>query len=97
MKTYEQGKAELDAELIKLKQAIKDAKKNITYDFYCPQCKKTTKKIVSYAKIGGGIKVCSGKCRAAAYRERKEQAIRNDYESKIQSLKQKIRDLENDS
>ena len=43
MKTYEQGKAELDAELNKLKQAMKDAKQNITYDFYCPSCEKIKK------------------------------------------------------
>ena len=97
MKTYEQGKAELDAELKRLNDAIKFAKRNITYDFKCPQCKETTKKVVNDAKIGLGTKYCSGACRAAAYRERKEQAIRNHYESQIQSLKQKIRDLENDS
>ena len=50
--------AELDAKLNKLNQAIKHARKNTTYDFKCPQCKKITKKIVSYAKIGVGIKVC---------------------------------------
>ena len=97
MKTYKQGKAELDAELKRLRDAMKFAKKNITYDFKCPQCKETTKKVVNDAKIGLGTKYCSGACRAAAYRERKEQAIRNHYESQIQSLKQKIRDLENDS
>ena len=43
MKTYEQGKAELDAEIKKLNNAIKDAKQNITFDFYCPQCNKTKK------------------------------------------------------
>ena len=51
MKTYEQGKAELDAELRRLRDAIKFAKKSITYDFKCPQCKKTTKQIVNNAKI----------------------------------------------
>ena len=30
MKTYEQGKVELDAELNRLNKAIKDAKQNIT-------------------------------------------------------------------
>ena len=95
MKTYEQGKAELDAELKRLKDAMKFAKKNITYDFKCPQCKKTSKKVVAYAKIGGGIGVCSEKCRTAKYREKREQSIR-DYKCEIQSLKQKITELENE-
>ena len=95
MKTYEQGKAELDAELKRLNDAIKFAKRNITYDFKCPQCKKTTKKVVMWAKIGGGIGVCSEKCRSAKYREKREQSS-NDYKSDIQSLKQKIKELENE-
>ena len=97
MKTYEQGKAELDAELRRLRDAIKFAKKSITYDFKCPQCKRTTKQIVNNAKIGVGLKYCCANCRAKAYRQRREQSIRDGYESEIQSLKQKIRDLENDS
>ena len=43
MKTYKQGKVELDAELKRLNKAIKDAKQNITFDFHCPQCDKTKK------------------------------------------------------
>ena len=34
MKTYKQGKTELDAELKRLNKAIKDAKQNITFDFH---------------------------------------------------------------
>mgnify|MGYP003130780179 CR=1 FL=1 len=97
MKTYEQGKAELDAKLNKLNQAIKHARKNTTYDFKCPQCKKITKKIVSYAKIGVGIKVCSAKCRAASYRDRKEKNLKEYYESQIHKLQRKIEELENET
>ena len=96
MKTYEQGKAELDAELKRLNDAIKFAKKNITYDFKCPQCKKTTKKVVMWAKLGGGLRVCSEKCRAAAYRKRQKQSTK-DYRSEIQFLKQRIKELENEN
>jgi|TARA_R100000482_G_C5039415_1_gene107686 hypothetical protein len=96
MKTYEQGKAELDAELRRLRDAIKFAKKSITYDFKCPQCKKTTKQIVNNAKIGVGLKYCGANCRAKAYRQRKEQSIRDGYESEIYLLKQKITELENE-
>ena len=97
MKTYEQGRAELDAELKRLRDAIKFAKKSITYDFKCPQCKKTTKQIVNNAKIGVGLKYCNANCRAKAYRQRKEQSIRDGFESEIHLLKQKIKELENDS
>ena len=97
MKTYEQGKAELDAELNRLDKAIRYARKNITYDFKCPQCKKITKKVVSYAKIGVGIRVCSAKCRAASYRDRKEKNLKEHYESQIHKLQQKIKELENEN
>ncbi len=97
MKNYEQGKAELDAELNRLNQAIKYAKKNITYDFKCPQCKKITKKIVSHAKIGMGVKYCHANCRAAAFKVRKEKSVIDGYESEILILKNRIKELENDS
>ena len=100
MKTYEQGKAELDAELKRLNDAIKFAKKNITYDFKCPQCKKITKKRVWIATLGKrkktkgqGIVYCDANCRAKAYRQRKEQSIRDGYESEIHLLKQRITEL----
>ena len=96
MKTYKQGKAELDAELKRLNDAIKFAKRNITYDFKCPQCKKTTKKVVMWAKLGGGPRVCSEKCRGAAYRKRREQSTKG-YESEIKLLKQRIKELENEN
>lgn len=96
MKTYKQGKAELDAELKRLDDAIKFAKQNITYDFKCPQCKKTTKKVVMWAKLGGGLRVCSEKCRTAAYRKRQKQSNK-DYRSEIQFLKQRIKELENEN
>ncbi len=64
MKTYEQGRAELDAELKRLNNAIKDAKQNITFDFHCPQCNKTKKIRVHCSTTGrGGKKYCSHNCR----------------------------------
>ena len=54
MKTYEQGRAELDAELKRLNNAIKDAKQNITFDFHCPQCNKTKKIRVHCSTTGRG-------------------------------------------
>ena len=73
MKTYEQGKVELDAELKRLNKAIKDAKQNITFDFHCPQCDKTKKIKVHLANTGrGGKQYCSHNCRTKAYRYRKQ-------------------------
>ena len=73
MKTYEQGKEELDAELNRLKQAIKDAKQNITYDFRCPICNTFKKIKVHYGNTGQeGKKYCSSVCRTRAYRNRKQ-------------------------
>ncbi len=73
MKTYEQGKAELDAELKRLNKAIKDAKQNITFDFHCPQCDKTKKIKVHLANTGrGGKQYCGHVCRKKAYRNRKQ-------------------------
>ena len=46
---------------------------------------------------GQGIVYCGANCRAKAYRQRKEQSIRDGYESEIHLLKQKIKELENDS
>ena len=95
MKTYEQARKEYDKEIEEAQDRIKNIKATKTFDFKCPQCKKTTKKVVMWAKIGGGIGVCSEKCRSAKYREKREQSI-NDYKSEIQSLKQKIKELENE-
>ena len=97
MKTYEQGKAELDAELKRLNDAIRFARKNITYDFKCPQCNKIKQKVVSTARLGVGLKYCGQNCRSKAYRERKEQSMRDSYESEIHLLKQKIKELENEN
>jgi len=73
MKTYEQGKVELDAELNRLNKAIKDAKQNITYDFHCPSCNKIKKFKVHCGKNGKeGKKYCSSVCRNKAYRNRKQ-------------------------
>jgi predicted nucleic acid-binding Zn ribbon protein len=73
MKTYEQGKAELDAELKRLNKAIKDAKQKITYDFHCPQCNKTKKFRVHCGNTGrGGKKYCSHNCRNLSYQRRKQ-------------------------
>ena len=73
MKTYKQGKAELDAELKRLNKAVKDAKQNITFDFHCPQCDKTKKIKVHLANTGrGGKQYCSHVCRNKAYRNRRQ-------------------------
>tara|TARA_R100000773_G_scaffold23592_1_gene20796 strand:- start:800 stop:1123 length:324 start_codon:yes stop_codon:yes gene_type:complete len=105
MKTYEQGKAELDAEIKKLNNAIKDAKQNITFDFYCPQCNKTKKIRVHCANNGRkGKKYCGHNCRTKAYRKRREaneQAERqrlglSELDYKIYKLKQKVTELENE-
>ncbi len=73
MKTYKQGKTELDAELKRLNKAIKDAKQNITFDFHCPQCDKTKKIRVYLANTGrGGKRYCSHVCRNKAYRNRRQ-------------------------
>ena len=104
MKTYEQGRAELDAELKRLNNAIKDAKQNITFDFHCPQCNKTKKIRVHCATTGrGGKKYCDYNCRTKAYRKRREaneQVERqklglSELDYKILKLKQKITQLEN--
>ena len=104
MKTYEQGRAELDAELRRLNNAIKDAKQNITFDFHCPQCNKTKKIRVHCSTTGrGGKKYCSHNCRTKAYRKRREaneQVERqrqglSELDYKIFKLKQKITQLEN--
>lgn len=106
MKTYEQGRAELDAELNRLKQAIKDAKQNITYDFYCPSCEKIKKIRVHCSNTGiVGKQYCCSNCRTKAYRKRKEANERaekqklglsgNDY--KIYKLQQQIKELENEN
>ena len=101
MKTYEQAKKELDSDISNLMLQIKNLKRTKTYDNECPQCKKITKKRVWVATLGKnkgqGIVYCGANCRAKAYRQRREQSIRDGYESEIQSLNQKIRDLENDS
>ena len=49
-----------------------------------------------WAKLGGGLRVCSEKCRAAAYRKRQKQSTK-DYRSEIQFLKQRIKELENEN
>ena len=73
MKTYKQGKAELDAELKRLNKAVKDAKQNITFDFHCPECNKTKKIRVHCANTGrGGKRYCSHVCRNKAYRNRRQ-------------------------
>ena len=51
---------------------------------------------MSYAKIGVGIRVCSAKCRSAAYRDRKEKGFKEFYESQIHKLQQKIKELKNE-
>ena len=69
---------------------------------HCPQCKKITKKRVWVATLGKktkgqGIVYCGANCRAKAYRQRKEQSIRDGYESEIHLLKQKIKELDNEN
>ena len=105
MKTYEQGKAELDAELDRLKQAMKDAKKNITYDFSCPSCKKVKKIRVHCSNTGiVGKQYCCSNCRTKAYRKRKEarekaerQGLRlSEVDYKIYKLQQQIKELKNE-
>jgi predicted RNA-binding Zn-ribbon protein involved in translation (DUF1610 family) len=106
MKTYEQGRAELDAELAKLKQAMKDAKNNITYDFHCPSCNKIKQVRVHCATTGnGGKQYCCSNCRTIAYRKRREarekaerQELKlSEVDYKIHKLQQKIKELKNDS
>ena len=95
MKTYEQGKAELDAKLNKLNQAIKHARKNTTYDFKCPQCKKITKKMLVIRMKQGreGLKYCHANCRQAAQRQRDKQKVVDE----ITNLKNRIKELENET
>ena len=102
MKTYEQAKKELDSDISNLMLQIKNLKRTKTNDNECPQCKKITKKRVWIATLGKrkktkgqGIVYCDANCRAKAYRQRKEQSIRDGYESEIHLLKQRITELEN--
>ena len=94
MKTYEQGKAELDAELKRLNDAIKFAKKNTTYDFKCPQCKKVKEILVIRMKQGRlGLKYCSSNCRGAAHRDKHKKKFIDE----ITRLKNRIKELENEN
>ena len=102
MKTYEQARKELDSDISDLMLQIKNLKRTKTYDNECPQCKKITKKRVWIATLGKktkgqGIVYCGANCRAKAYRQRKEQSIRDGYELEIDLLKQKIKELENEN
>lgn len=72
MKTYEQGKKELDIELKRLNKEIKNAKQNITYELKCPSCNKVKSVRVYLAQNGLGRTYCSNSCRNKAYRIRKQ-------------------------
>ncbi len=97
MKTYEQAKKELDSDVSNLMLQIKNLKRTKTYDNECPQCKKITKKRVWVATLGKnkgqGIVYCGANCRAKAYRERRDQAIKDSYMSKIKKLEEEIKEL----
>ena len=42
---------------------------------------------------GQGIVYCGANCRAKAYRERRDQAIKDSYMSKIKKLEEEIKEL----
>ena len=101
MKTYEEAKKELDKEVKEHIEHIKHIKKTKSFDFKCPQCKKVKKvRVVSYNLGREGLKYCHQNCRAAAQRERDKEKLINKIEGKfineIDSLKAKIKELEDE-
>ena len=101
MKTYEEAKKELDKEVNEHIEYIKHIKKTKSFDFKCPQCKKVKKvRVVSYNLGREGLKYCHQNCRAAAQRQRDKEKLINKIEGKfineIDSLKEKIKELEDE-
>ena len=101
MKTYEEAKKEYDEEIQEAQDRIKNIKATKTFDFYCPQCDQTKKMLVIRMKQGReGLKYCHANCRQAAQRQRDKEKLINKIEGKfineIDSLKAKIKELEDE-
>ena len=94
MKTYEQARKEYDKEIKQAQDRIKSIKATKTFDFKCPQCKKVKKILVIRMKQGRlGLKYCSSNCRGAAHRDKHKKKFIDE----ITRLKNRIKELENDS
>jgi len=71
MTTYDEAKLGADKEIARLQQCLKDVREDYTYDFTCPQCKKTTQVSVFSATQGRSGKIyCNDNCRASSWRDR---------------------------
>jgi len=71
MTTYDEAKLGADKEIARLQQCLKDVREDYTYDFTCPQCKKTTQVSVFSATQGRLGKIyCNDNCRASSWRDR---------------------------
>ena len=94
MKTYEQARKEYDKEIKQAQDRIKSIKATKTFDFKCPQCKKVKEILVIRMKQGRlGLKYCSSNCRGAAHRDKHKKK----FIDQITRLKNRIKELENDS